>query len=239
MEVKQQSSAAGEYKRGLYHGASIGLGYFAVSAAFGMLAVSCGLSPGLALLISVTNLTSAGQFAGLALIGAGGSLIEIAATVFVINIRYVLMSLSLSQKLSGLVKFWQRFIIAHGVTDEIFMVASLQEGEITFRYMLGLMTLPILGWGGGTYLGAVATELLPAIVQDGLGIALYGMFIALIIPAVRKSLEILAVVAVAVALSCLFFYLPALSGVSTGVAVFVCTVVGAGFGAYFFPNKGW
>lgn len=241
MEAKQQQikTPAGDFKRGLYHGASIGLGYFAVAAAFGMLAAGVGLTPELALLISVTNLTSAGQFAGLALIGAGGSLIEIAATVFVINIRYVLMSLSLSQKLSGQVKFWQRFVIAHGVTDENFMVASLQEGELSFRYLVGLMTLPIIGWGGGTYLGAAATSLLPAIVQDGLGIALYGMFIALIVPAVRKSLEILAVVAVAVGLSCLFFYVPAFSGLSTGVTVILCTVVGAACGAYFFPNKGW
>lgn len=231
--------AAGDFKQGLYHGVSIGLGYFAVSAAFGMLAAGFGLSPLLALLISVTNLTSAGQFAGLALIGAQGSLIEIGATVFVINIRYVLMSLSLSQKLDSSVKFWQRFIIAHGVTDEIFMVASLQKGALSFRYILGLMILPIIGWGGGTYLGAAATGLLPPIIQDGLGIALYGMFIALIIPAVRKSLEIFCVVAISVGLSCLFFYLPALSGVSDGTAVIICTVVGAASGALFFPNKGW
>lgn len=232
-------SETGDYKRGFIDGSSIGLGYFAVAAAFGMLAVGFGLSPMLAFLISITNLTSAGQFAGLALIGAGGSLIEIAATVFIVNIRYVLMSLSLSQKLAAHFPLWQRLIAAHGVTDEIFMVASLQKGEISFPYMLGLMTLPIIGWSSGTYLGAVVTNLLPHILQDALGIALYGMFIALLIPAIRKSMEILVVVLVAVGLSCLFFYVPALSGVSAGVVVIICTVVGASVGAIFFPNKGW
>ena len=230
---------AGDFKRGLFDGSSIGLGYFAVAAAFGMLAVGFGLSPFLAFLISVTNLTSAGQFAGLTLIGAGGSLMEIAATVFIVNIRYVLMSLSLSQKLDGHFKLWQRLIAAHGVTDEMFMVASLQKGELSFRYMLGLMTLPIIGWSSGTYLGAVVTNLLPHLVQDALGIALYGMFIALIVPAVRKSWEILMVVLASVGLSCLFFYVPQLSGVSGGMAVIICTVVAAALGAWLFPNKGW
>lgn len=227
------------FKKGVHDGLPVALGYFAVSVAFGMLAVRSGLTPQLALLISVTNLTSAGQFAGLALIGAGGSLLEIGATVLVVNIRYMLMSLSLSQKLDQSVGLLKRCIIAHGVTDENFMIASLQKGTLTFGYLLGLMSLPIFGWAMGTYAGGVTTNLLPHIVQDALGIALYGMFIALIVPAVRRSLEILAVVLVAVGLSCLFYYLPFFAVLSSGVKVIICTVVGAAVGAYFFPNKGW
>ena len=120
MEAKQQQikTPAGDFKRGLYHGASIGLGYFAVAAAFGMLAAGVGLTPELALLISVTNLTSAGQFAGLALIGAGGSLIEIAATVFVINIRYVPLSNTFNAMLKRIVDIFGALVVRQGTDQE-------------------------------------------------------------------------------------------------------------------------
>lgn len=238
MELKQSSGKNKDFSQGFRDGASIGLGYFAVSAAFGMLAVSFGLSPALAMVISLTNLTSAGQFAGVTLIGAGGSLLEIGTTVLIINLRYLLMSLSLAQKLDKTVKFAQRFIMAHGVTDEIFMVASLKKGSVTFYYMAGLMTLPIIGWSLGTYLGGAITNILPLFLQDALGIALYGMFIALLVPAIRQSPAVLAVVSVAVALSCLLYYCPIFAGISSGMAIILCTVIAAVIGAVFFPKKG-
>ena len=226
-----------EFRQGLKDGIPIALGYFAVSAAFGILAAGIGLSPSIAMLISVTNLTSAGQFAGLTLIGGGSSLLEIGVTVLIINLRYLLMSLSLSQRLAPSVKFYQRFIMAHGITDEIFTVASLKEGAVSFGYMLGLMLLPIGGGSRGTYFWAAGNNILPFFLQDALGIALYGMFIALLIPAIRQSAAILMVVVIAITLSCLFFYCPLFAHLSSGAAIIICTVISAGLGALIFPKE--
>ena len=143
-------------KAGLRDGIPIAVGYFSVSFTFGMLAVRDGISPFHSVLISLLNLTSAGQFAGLTVIVSGASLLEMALTQLVINIRYALMSISLSQKLDSSVKSFQRMLIAYGNTDEIFAVASSKPGSVGSRYMYGLIALPVLGWVGGTLTGAVA-----------------------------------------------------------------------------------
>ena len=155
-------------KAGLRDGIPIAAGYFSVSFTFGMLAVQDGMSPFHAVLISLLNLTSAGQFAGLTVIVSGASLLEMALTQLVINIRYALMSVSLSQKLDSSVKTFQRMLIAYGNTDEIFAVASSKPGSVGSRYMYGLIFLPVLGWVGGTLTGAVASTLLPAAVISAL-----------------------------------------------------------------------
>ena len=155
-------------KAGLRDGIPIAAGYFSVSFTFGMLAVQDGISPFHAVLISLLNLTSAGQFAGLTVIVSGASLLEMALTQLVINIRYALMSVSLSQKLAPSVKTFQRMMIAYGNTDEIFAVASSKPGSVGSRYMYGLIFLPVLGWVGGTFTGAVASTLLPAAVISAL-----------------------------------------------------------------------
>ena len=170
------------FQQGLKDGLPICLGYISVAFTFGMMATEGGLAPWSSLLISMTNLTSAGQFAGTALILSGGTLLEIAVTTFVINIRYMLMSLSLSQKLDPDMKMAERLILSFGVTDEVFAVAIRQRKELTARYLAGLILTPYAGWALGTVLGATATGVLPLSVRSALGIAIYGMFIAIIIP---------------------------------------------------------
>lgn len=223
------------FRTGLRDGLPIALGYFPVSFTFGMLAISQGLPAFQAVLISATNLTSAGQFAGLTVIAAGASLLEMALTQLVINLRYALMSLSLSQKLDSRVTLLQRCIVAFGNTDEIFAVASSKPGTIGARYLYGLILGPVLGWTGGTLAGAVASGLLPAMVQSALGVAIYGMFIAIVVPPARQFRPVLAVVLIALALSCGFAWLPVLRQVSAGFAIIFCTVLAAGAGALLFP----
>ena len=221
-----------EYLRGLKAGFPIGLGYLSVSFAFGISAVSGGLTALEAVLISMTNLTSAGQVAGLSLMVSGATLLEMAMTQLIINLRYALMSLSLSQKLHKSVTTLGRFVIAFFNTDEIFAVAS-SEKEFTTAFMLGLGTLPWIGWSSGTLLGAVAGQLLPAAVTAALSLAIYGMFIAVVIPACRTSLKVTAVVAVAVALSLVLHYF--VPTVSFGFSVIICALASALFGAVVFP----
>ena len=224
-------------KAGLRDGIPIAAGYFSVSFTFGMLAVQDGMSPFHAVLISLLNLTSAGQFAGLTVIVSGACLLEMALTQLVINIRYALMSVSLSQKLDSSVKTFQRMLIAYGNTDEIFAVASSKPGSVGSRYMYGLIFLPVLGWVGGTLTGAVASTLLPAAVTSALGVALYGMFIAIVVPVAKESREVLIVVGAALVFSTAFYYLPVLQEISSGFTIIICTVAAAGIGAVLFPVK--
>lgn len=220
---------------GCRDGVPIALGYFSVSFSFGIMAMSGGLSVFQAALTSLTNVTSAGQFAGLQVIIAGGALLEMAATQLIINLRYALMSLSLSQKLSEKVTMWQRFVIAFANTDEIFAVAMAHGKELSFSYMLGLQILPVLGWTLGTALGAAAGSMLPASVNSALSVALYGMFMAVVIPAAKKSRPVLIIVILAALLSCLLYYLPLFSEVSAGMSIIICTVAASVAGAVFFP----
>lgn len=224
-------------QRGIQDGIPIAVGYFSVSFTFGMMAVQSGISPFHAVLISLLNLTSAGQFAGLTVIVTGASLMEMALTQLVINIRYALMSVSLSQKLDASVKLRSRFLIAYGNTDEIFAVASSKPGTVGEKYLYGLILLPVLGWVGGTLAGAVASTILPETIISALGVALYGMFIAIVVPPATEHKEIRIVVLIALVLSAAFYYLPVLKQVSSGFMIIICTVVAAAVGAVLFPIK--
>lgn len=224
-----------DFRNGLRDGVPIALGYLSVSFSVGIMAVSGGLSVFQGALMSITNVTSAGQFAGIQIIAAGGTILELILTQFIINLRYALMSLSLSQKLSEEMSLWQRMVVAFANTDEIFAVAMGHAKSLTFSYMLGLQSLPILGWTAGTVLGAVAGEVLPKSLGNALSVALYGMFIAIVVPAAKKLKPVLIVVVVAALLSCLIYYVPLFSGVSAGVSIIICTIAAAAVGAVFFP----
>lgn len=223
------------FVKGIRDGIPIALGYFPVSFTFGILAVSYGFNWWEATLISMLNLTSAGQFAGLNIMHASGGLIEMALSQLIINLRYSLMSISLSQKVDQTVRGIYRWILAFGNTDEIFAVASSQQGAISRRYLFGLITLPFLGWTSGTLCGALLGAILPARLEEALGIALYGMFIAIVVPAVKRSRPILMVVAIAALLSCLFYYIPGLNQISSGFTIIICGVVASAIGAILFP----
>ncbi len=230
-----QENEALTFKKGLKDGLPICLGYVSVSFAFGMMATQGGLPVWVALLISMTNLTSAGQFAGLELILSGGLYIEIAITTFVINIRYMLMSLSLSQKVDEAMTTLQRWVLSFGVTDEVFAVAMQQKGSVNARYFSGLIVTPYVGWALGTLLGGTATNLLPMSVRTALGIAIYGMFIAIIIPPAKKSLPVAKVIIIAVALSCIFKWTPGLNQLSSGWVIIICAVIASAFAALRYP----
>ena len=224
-----------EFQKGLKDGIPIALGYLSVSFSVGIMAVSGGLSVFQGALLSLTNVTSAGEFAGIKVIAAGGTILELILTQFIINLRYALMSLSLSQKLSDEMTLWQRMVVAFANTDEIFAVAMGHVKSLTFPYMIGLQSLPILGWTFGTILGAAAGELLPVSLGRALSVALYGMFVAVVVPVAKKLKPVLTVVILAALLSCVIYYVPIFSGISAGTSIIICTVAAAAVGAFLFP----
>ncbi|MDE6745142.1 MAG: AzlC family ABC transporter permease [Oscillospiraceae bacterium] len=226
------------FKEGLADGVPIGLGYLSVSFSFGIAAVTQGVSALAATVVSMTNLTSAGQVAGLSIITAAGTLLEMALAQLIINMRYALMSLSLSQKLDAGFTTPHRFLAAFGITDEIFAVASGKPKEITPRYMYGLILLPLLCWSLGTLLGGIAGSVLPEMLRSALGIAIYGMFIAIFIPPARKSAGVLVTVIISAAMSCGLRYIPLFSHVSSGFAIIICTLAASAAGAIWFPRSG-
>ena len=214
-----------QYFKGFSDGIPIGVGYLSVSFAFGIFAVSHNLTTAEAVLISMTNLTSAGQLAAVPIITGKGAFVEIIISQIVINLRYALMSLSLSQKLDKSVKLCNRFLIAFGNTDEIFAVAIGNKDDVTAFYMYGLITTPFLGWTLGTLLGAAAGNILPAVVTTALGVAIYGMFIAIVIPVIKHEKSTALCVALAVALSCTFKYVKLLNSISSGFVIIICAVL--------------
>ncbi len=222
---------------GLKEGLAIGLGYFAVAFAFGIFTTENGISPLVAGLISFTNLSSTGQFAGVNLMLRGASYLELALTVLLINLRYFLMSMSLSQKLEPNLPVWKRLLIAQGVTDEIFAV-GLTRQTVNFKFYLTLMVLPIVGWTTGTLVGAYLGEILPPSISSALGIALYTMFIAIVLPVVRRDRAVAAVSALAAVLSLIFAYVPVLKTMQLGWKIIICTVIASGFGASLAPLPG-
>ena len=209
------------------------LGYLSVSFGFGILAINLGLSVFEAVLISITNLTSAGQVAGVGIIAAGGTLIEMLLTQLVLNIRYSLMGLSLSQKLDRKFNTFHRMVISFGITDENFAVAYSQTTPITPAYMYGIILVSAAGWTLGTLLGAVAGNILPTSLTAAMGILVYGMFIAIIIPPARKSRGILTTVVIGAACSIVIKY--AFSFISSGFSVIISAVIAATVCAIFFP----
>lgn len=223
------------FSKGLIDGLPIGLGYLSVSFGFGILAVSLKIPALYAWLISATNLTSAGQAAGVEIIAACGTILEMALTQLIINLRYSLMGFSLTQKLDNSFTTPKRLLLSFGITDEIYAVAISQKGKISASYMAGLIVLPFIGWTSGTALGALAGELLPQFISNAMGILLYGMFIAIFVPVCRKNYRVLFVVVVAAVISIIFKYL--LPFVSSGFAVIICALVAAILGAIFFPIK--
>lgn len=220
-----------EFVRGIKRGFPICLGYIPVSFTFGLIAVKMGFTSAQATLISLTNMASAGQFAGIRLIEGGAPYIELIITTFVINLRYFLMSLSLSQKVDPEMPFYKRAIMAYCITDEVFALASMEPEDVSFPFFGGLMLTPILGWTSGTLLGAIASNLLSPMLQGCMGIALYCMFIAIIIPPARKSRKVALAVVIAAALSCIFKYVPGINTLSTvgggGWAIITAAILGA------------
>lgn len=221
--------------KGIKHGTPAALGYLVVSFTFGMMAGLGGISPFYATLISLTSLTSAGQFAGINIMIADGTYLELIISMLVINSRYLLMSTALSQKLAKHMPIWKKLIIANFITDEHFTVAMVEAETIHFSYYIGIAAIPYVTWSLGTYIGATMDSLLPTPLQNAASIALYCMFIALIIPAIKEDNQKLRVVAFTVFMGILLYYIPIFQGISAGYRVLIAAVSGALYGASKYP----
>lgn len=230
-------SGDSQWKNGFRDGIPICLGYFAVSFAFGIKAGTMGLTVFQAFLMSVCNVTSAGQFAGLDMIAYGAAYAEVALTQLVINMRYCLMSCSLSQKFAPDMPFYHRLFIGYGVTDEIFGVSVSRKGYLKPSYSYGVMSSAVPGWAFGTLFGVLFGSLMPDMVLSALGIAVYGMFLAIILPEAKHDKVVAGIVLAAMAASLLFGWIPGLNRVSGGFQIIIITLVVAGGAAILFPVK--
>jgi 4-azaleucine resistance transporter AzlC len=224
------------FLRGLRSGIPIGLGYLSVSFTFGIMAISMGFAWWQAVIISMATVTSAGQLAGINVMVTPGQYATMLISQLTINVRYSFMSVSLSQKVSEKFSGWKRWLLGFFMTDEIFAVASTED-EVHPKFFLGLSVIPYLGWTFGTLIGALVGNILPEMVMSALCLAIYGMFLAIVAPPARKSKPVLAVVGIAVALNCAFYYIPALQQVPSGISISICAIVSAVAGAILFPIK--
>lgn len=225
------------FRRGIQNGVPIALGYLAVSFTLGIAARNAGLTAWQGAAASVTTVASAGEYAGFNVIQAGAGYIEMAIMMFVINARYLLMSCSLSQKLAPDLPLVHRLLIGWGITDEIFGVASVVPDKLNPWYNYGMMAISIPAWTIGTAVGIAVGNILPHHVVSALGVGLYGMFLAIIIPPGRKNKVIAGLVAISMAASLAMSVLPVVSHISSGMRTIILTVVIAGIAAVAFPIK--
>lgn len=231
------STVTPTYLNGLKHGIPTSLGYLVVSFTFGMIASNGGMSLFHATLISMTSLTSAGQFAGLNILFAGGGYIELIISMVVINSRYALMATAMSQKLLRPMRTWKKMVMSIFITDENFALAMVEVETITFPYYMGVASLPYLGWSLGTFLGALADNLMPPTLQNAASIALYCMFIALFLPPAKEDKATRQVVLLASCIGLIFYYLPLFDFLSTGYKVLFAAIFGALYGAVRYPKE--
>ncbi len=224
------------YIRGLKAGVPIAIGYLSVSFTFGIKAVSLGFKWWQAVIISMMVVTSAGQFAGIQMMMTPGLYFDMLISQITINIRYSFMSVSISQKVEEKFKGFYRWILGFFMTDEIFAVAAAED-KVTRSFFAGLSTLPWVGWSVGTLLGGLLGEVLPKAVMNALGLAIYGMFVAIVVPEVKKVKKVALPVFIAAALSIMFKYVHFFKGISAGMAITVSAIIAAVTAAVIFPVK--
>ncbi len=220
---------------GMRDGIPIALGYFAVSFTLGIACRNIGLSAFDSTLMSFTNLTSAGEFAALGIMAAGSSYWEMALSQLVINLRYMLMSCSLSQKMAPDTPMFHRLLVGYGVTDEIFGISVNVPGRLDPFYVYGAVSIAAPAWAFGTLFGVVLGNVLPARIVTALSVALYGMFIAIIVPPARRDRLLGLLILASMALSWLFARLPLVSGIFGGLEMLLLTVLVSGAAAFLFP----
>jgi len=226
-----------QFARGLRTGIPISLGYLAVSFTMGITAKNAGLSAFQATLTSLLVNASAGQYAAFTMMAANSGFLELAIMEAVTNARYILMSCALSQKLPSTAKLWQRMTIGFNVNDEIFGMAIAEPDKLNPYYYFGMMAIAMPGWALGTFLGTSVGNILPASAVSALSVGLYGMFLAVIIPASKKSKIILGVVVVSMAASFAMEVIPVFAAIASGTRTILLTVVIASAAAILFPVK--
>lgn len=225
------------FYKGLRNGMPICLGYLAVSFTLGIAAKNAGFTAFQAMLTSIGINASAGEFAGITLIAAGASYLEVAIMELVANARYLLMSCSLSQKLPAGTPLRHRLLLGFYVTDEIFGVSMAFPEKLNPFYTYGIISVAAPGWAIGTYLGVIMGNILPLSVVSALSVGLYGMFLAVIIPPARKDKILAILILISMVASYIFSKLPLVSGLSSGIRTILLTVIIAGAAAILFPVK--
>ena len=225
-----------EFIEGIKNGIPIGLGYLSVSFAFGIMSIESGLYWWQALLISMTTLTSAGQLAGIGIMAFPHMYIEMLVNQLTINVRYAFMSVSLSQKTDSRFKGIFKWLLGFFITDEIFGVA-VSKKSISRSFFLGLSITPYIGWAVGTLVGALLGQIFPDVVMNALSIAMYGMFIAIILPVCKSDYRTSIVVVLSAIISCLIYFIPYLNGFFGVLAISVSAVIAAVAGAIIFPRR--
>lgn len=225
------------YRKGMKDGIPVALGYFVVSITIGIAARTANLTPAQATVMSLTNLTSAGQFASFAVIAAGAPYVEMVISQLVINLRYCLMSCALSQKVDPSLPFYHRLIMSFGITDEIFGLSISQNGRLNPWYTYGAMGVAIPGWTLGTLLGILSTGMMPQKLLSAMNMALYGMFIAIFMPAARENKILLPIIFLSMVLSAGFHRLPWFNFISSGMKIIILTLVISMGAALLFPVK--
>lgn len=225
------------FQMGLRDGVPIGLGYFAVSFSLGVAVQSAGLSWFQGLMASWLCTTSTGEYAVFSLIAAGTTILEIALVTLIINARYLLMSCAMSQRIDPEMPFGHRLLLAFHLTDELFGIAIARRGTINPYYSYGAFVVAVPGWSFGTALGTIVGGILPLWLTSALGVALYGMFIAIFVPPARKDKVILGLIAVCFAASYAAEHLPLIRDLSSGMRIILLTVVLSSAAALLFPRK--
>lgn len=224
------------YKIGLKDGLPIGLGYLSVSFTFGIMAISLGLVWWQALLISMLTLTSAGQLAAINIMINPGRYFEMVLSQGTINVRYSFMSISLSQNVDNKFKGIYKWLLGFFITDEIFAVASMKK-NVSRIYFLGLSTLPYFGWALGTLSGALVGNIVPEVVLNALCLGIYGMFIAIVAPVAKDNKPVLVASLIAICFGVIFYYVPLIKEVPSGIAISVSAILSALICALLFPIK--
>lgn len=218
-------------------GIPICMGYFAVAIALGISARSAGITSLQAAFTSLLINASAGEYVGFALIAAGASYVEVALMEAVANARYLLMSASLSQKLDGRTRLWERLLLGFTVTDEIFGASISVEGKLSPYFTYGAFIVATTGWTGGTFVGAMLGDVLPVRLLSALAVGLYGMFISVFVPEAKKNKVVMALVGTSFALSLALEYIPYVRDISEGIRIIVLTVIISLAAAIIFPVK--
>lgn len=226
-----------DFSKGVCNGLPVALGYIPLSFSFGTIAISGGYNFIVPTIMSMLSFTGAGQMAGIQMMIQAASLVSIFLVNLVINARYLVMSLSMNNKITEDMSFGKRMFIAFGMTDENFSVASLYTGRLSFGFFAGLMLTSYSGWVLGTLIGAVLMQIMPPIIQEALSVTIYAMFCGLLLPSIKKDNAVALIAFISIAISCMFWFIPVLAGLPSGINIIVPTVIAAAIGAWLFPIK--
>ena len=235
MEERLDTSRRSVFMEGVHDGVPIALGYFVVAFTLGILAKTAGLTPWQGFVTSAVNIASAGEYAGFTVIAAQAPYLEIAVLTLVANARYFLMAAALTQRFAPETSLLHRLAVSFGVTDEIFGITVARGGALNPYYNYGAMAISVPAWAAGTSAGILAGGILPSAVVSALSVALYGMFVWVVLPAAKRSRPIGGMVLASCVLSLAATYAPVTSELSGGTRTILLTLLIAGVGAALFP----